>query len=62
MLRHVDLSRIRSISGGLPGTLGLLVSATSILPLFHVKFLLYLSYSESDATSTYNPQVFIHLV
>lgn len=60
-IRRGDLGRIGAISGGLL-RLGLLVSAISILPLFYVKFLLYLYYSGGDATSSYNPQVFKHLV
>ena len=61
-VRHGELGGIEHISGGRLLHLGLLVFAISILPLFHAKFLLYLNYSESDATSTYNPQVFNHLV
>lgn len=62
-LWHGGLGRIGAISAGGLLRLGLcLVSATIILPLFHVKSLFYLNYSDNNATNTYNHQVFIHLV
>lgn len=59
-LRHGDLGSIGATSAGGLLRLGLLVAA-SILPLFHVMSLLYLKYSDNDATNTYNHQVLIHL-